>query len=206
MNNNIHSASSASEAVKSWWRGVEEWSLVDGLCIIVFMIIFFFMIFCLLLLLSIYRSMKEEELRWASRDGDQGRVQALLAQGVNPNAQEWWGDTPLMLAARHGREEVVELLLAQPNIDLEVRDQEGRTALLLAAEEDHQGVVEQLLAGGADAAVMDTEGRTPLWWALKNGWVDLAAQLFHHPGPVPYSLDYSDSSNISSTDSEDSSA
>ena len=40
MNNNIHSASSASEAVKSWWRGVEEWwnppwfTEDDGLCII----------------------------------------------------------------------------------------------------------------------------------------------------------------------------
>ena len=40
MNNNIHSARSASEAVKSWWRGVEEWwnppwfTEDDGLCII----------------------------------------------------------------------------------------------------------------------------------------------------------------------------
>ena len=142
----------------------------------------------------------------ASGEGNLACVQALLASGLDPNAQDGRGDTPLIWAAEHGREEVVALLLGQPNINLELRDQEGRTALLLAAEEGHQGVVEQLLAGGADAAVMDTEGRTPLWWALKNGWVDLAAQLFHHPGPVPYSLDYSDSSNISSTDSEDSSA
>ena len=121
------------------------------------------------------------------------RVQVFLASGVNPNAQNGDGYTPLMWAAGGGREEVVALLLGQPAINLEARDQEGRTALLLAAEEGHQGVVEQLLAGGANSAVMDTEGRTLLWWAQENGWVDLAAQLFVFPGPVHFSLDSSDS-------------
>ena len=129
----------------------------------------------------------------ASRDGDQGRVQALLALGVNPNTQDWFGRSPLMVAAEHGREEVAALLLGQPTIDLELRNLWGKTALLLAAEEGHQGVVEQLLAGGANSAVMDTEGRTLLWWAQEYGWGDLAAQLFVNPGPVPFSLDYSDS-------------
>ena len=121
------------------------------------------------------------------------RVQVFLASGVNPNAQNGDGYTPLMWAAGGGREEVVALLLGQPAINLEARDQEGRTALLLAAEEGHQGVVEQLLAGGANPAVMDTEGRTLLWWAQEYGWVDIAAQLFVFPGPVPFSLDSSDS-------------
>ena len=42
-----------------------------------------------------------------SRDGDQGRVQVLLAQGVNPNAQDGVGRSPLMLSAMRGQEEVV---------------------------------------------------------------------------------------------------
>ena len=199
--------------------------------------------------------MKEEELRGASRDGDQGRVQALLAQGVNPNTQDWLGRSPLMRAAGHGREEVVELLLGQPTIDLEARSDRGRTALLhaaacghpqvvhlllargadtavvsdsgytmlmlaarggvvelvelalnqpnlnlearnvrgrtallVAARAGHKQVVLQLLASGANPAVKDNEDKTMLWWAQANGWVDLAAQLFAFPGPVPFNL------------------
>ena len=60
-----------------------------------------------------------------SRDGDQGRVQVLLAQGVNPNTQNGEGETPLMLAGGRGREGVVKHLLGHPNIDFEVRDQFG---------------------------------------------------------------------------------
>ena len=145
-------------------------------------------------------------LMWAAMSGREEVVELLLGHSdINLEARSQGGTTALFVAAAHGHPSVVQQLLAG-GADPEARNVRGVTALLLAAEEGHLGVVEQLLAGGADAAVMDTEGRTPLWWALKNGWVDLAAQLFVHPGPVPFSVDYSDSSNISSTDSEDSSA
>ena len=103
------------------------------------------------------------------------------------------GFTLLMWAAWGGTEAVVELALNQPNVDLEARDNGGSTALLVAAEEGHKQVVLQLLARGANPAVEDNEGKTMLWWAQENGWVDLAAQLFVFPGPVPFSLDSSDS-------------
>ena len=78
------------------------------------------------------------------------RVQDLLAQGVNPNAQDGVGNIPLMWAAGGGREEVVALLLGQPNINLEARDVSGRTALLVAARNGHLSVVKLLLHHGAD--------------------------------------------------------
>ena len=87
------------------------------------------------------------------------RVQDLLAQGVNPNAQDGVGSTPLMWAAGGGREEVVALLLGQPNINIEARNVSGRTALLVAAENGaFLQVVQLLLHHGADPAAVDNSG------------------------------------------------
>ena len=80
------------------------------------------------------------------------RVQVLLASGVNPNAQDGDGYTPLMWAAGGGREEVVALLLGQPNINLEARNVSGRTALLVAARNGHLSVVKLLLQRWTTAA------------------------------------------------------
>ena len=74
------------------------------------------------------------QLLRASREGNLGRVQDLLAQGVDPNAQHGTrhgaGYSPLMEAAVAGQEEVVAFLLGHPAIDLEARDLWGWTALI----------------------------------------------------------------------------
>ena len=97
-----------------------------------------------------------------SRKGNLGRVQDLLAQGVNPNAQDGDGFTPLMEAAGCGREGVVALLLDQPNFNHGARNVYGVTALLWAAECGcgHLRVVQLLLQHGADPAVVDNSGWT----------------------------------------------
>ena len=105
------------------------------------------------------------QLHSASKDGNVSRVQDLLASGLDPNAQDGDGWSPLIWAAEHGREEVVELLLGQPAINLEARNQVGSTALLLAAEWGHLRVVKLLLHHGADTAAVDNDGRSVLDWA-----------------------------------------
>jgi len=104
----------------------------------------------------------QTQLLRASREGNLGRVQDLLAQGLDPNAQDGEGCTTLMEAAGCGQEGVMELLLGLPNINLEVRDQWGSTAFLLAAWGGNLQVVEQLLARGADTAVVNNQGYTML--------------------------------------------
>lgn len=55
------------------------------------------------------------------------------------------GQTPLMLAVSHGREEVVRLLLVA-GADVNVQDSDGSTALMCAAEHGHTNIVKLLLA------------------------------------------------------------
>ena len=102
------------------------------------------------------------QLQSACSDGNVSRVQFLLASGLDPNAQDGGGRSPLMRAAEYGREGVVALLLGNPAINLEVRDVAGRTALLWAAANAHLAVVQLLLHHGADTAVVGNDGMSVL--------------------------------------------
>ena len=48
-----------------------------------------------------------------SRDGDIQAVKLFLQAGMSPNVTSQKGETPLVVAARYGRQEVAEVLLAQ---------------------------------------------------------------------------------------------
>jgi ankyrin repeat protein len=58
----------------------------------------------------------------------------LLSNGAPPNAQDLRGNTALHLAAGKGYHEVVCLLLARPNIELNAPNKEGLTPLHIAVE------------------------------------------------------------------------
>jgi hypothetical protein len=76
--------------------------------------------------------------------GDVARVEALLAQGEDPNPLGERGRTPLMVAAEAGNAELVRVLLdagAEPMLT----DGTGETALLIAAAHGHPGVCRLLL-------------------------------------------------------------
>lgn len=49
-------------------------------------------------------------------------VRLLLATGADVNVQDSDGSTALMCAAEHGHTSIVKLLLAQSEIDLDLRD------------------------------------------------------------------------------------
>ncbi|CAK9015693.1 Putative ankyrin repeat protein MM_0045 [Durusdinium trenchii] len=73
-----------------------------------------------------------------------------------------WQRTALMIAARHGQDDVVSRALetscTQPQLD--VVDEQGNTALMIAAREGHKKVVDMLVAAGADLAIQNLEGQT----------------------------------------------
>ncbi|CAL1141162.1 unnamed protein product [Cladocopium goreaui] len=73
-----------------------------------------------------------------------------------------WQRTALMIAARHGQDDVViralETSCTQPQLD--VVDEQGNTAVMIAAREGHKKVVEALIAAGADLSIENLENQT----------------------------------------------
>lgn len=56
-------------------------------------------------------------------------MKKLLEHGANPNAQNAWGYTPLMMLVRSSLHLQTAALLIEKGADLNLRDQKGRTAL-----------------------------------------------------------------------------
>lgn len=78
-------------------------------------------------------------------------VQALLAQGVNVNAQTVSGKTPLMAAAYKGYTDVVQLLVSS-GADISAKDHSGNTAVKMAEKNGYTRIVDLLKRSGAQKA------------------------------------------------------
>lgn len=89
----------------------------------------------------------QQVFRWV-RAGNAAALAPVLAARLPPNLLNEQGDSLLILAAYHGRAEVVRLLL-QAGADPEVVNDRGQTALGAAAFQGDAGIVRQLLAHGA---------------------------------------------------------
>jgi ankyrin repeat protein len=88
------------------------------------------------------------------------------------------GESALMWAASEGHQEIVELLIATGNFDLNAMNNQGESALMLAASEGHEGIVELLLAtDGIDIHTRGENGKTALSLALSQEHKDVVEML-----------------------------
>ena len=72
---------------------------------------------------------------WGAADrGDEARVRELLERGVEVNARNCLGCVPLMYAAGSGHLGVVRLLLAQPGVCVNIRNNDRLTCFMLAMQ------------------------------------------------------------------------
>jgi TonB family protein len=81
-----------------------------------------------------------------------------------------------MCALEGGHEEIVEMLLAA-GASLDRQNQAGETALHLAARHGRTASARLLLRAGADFALRDAEGRTPLYRAIEKRRADIIEML-----------------------------
>ncbi|XP_063003228.1 KN motif and ankyrin repeat domain-containing protein 3 [Elgaria multicarinata webbii] len=107
-------------------------------------------------------------------------VRRLFGLGnVNAKASQA-GQTALMLAVSHGRQEMVEALLAC-GADINLQDEEGSTALMCACEHGRTGTVRLLLSQPAcNVSVVDHDGNDAVSIALEAGHRDIAALISTH--------------------------
>jgi len=78
------------------------------------------------------------------------------------------GNTPLMIAAWHGRKDFVDRLCEQKDICLNQQDSNGFTALIKAAVKKNEYIYKKLSELGADTKIRDRKGHTADWWWNKK--------------------------------------
>lgn len=125
-------------------------------------------------------STPEQQLRTAAMDGYLIRVERLLMDGVSPQAADERGMTPLHLAAKNGRREVVAFLLDHGAPMDQIR-QDGVTPLFLAAQEGRRDIVTLFLEKGAEVNTQARVGSvTLLHLGAYRGDQDMVALLLKY--------------------------
>ncbi|XP_016419474.1 KN motif and ankyrin repeat domain-containing protein 3-like [Sinocyclocheilus rhinocerous] len=127
-----------------------------------------------------YTAVMLAALSAVKEEDDMAVVQKLFRLGnVNAKASQA-GQTALMLAVSHGRQEMVRALL-DCGADVNIQDDEGSTALMCASEHGRPEIVSLLLEQpGCDISVVDNDGSNALSIALEASHNDIAVLLYAH--------------------------
>ena len=108
--------------------------------------------------------------------GDLERVRQIIEDGQNVNRGNSYGTTPLILAARSGRDQVVRELV-RAGADVNGKDNNKQTALHKASSCGHSSVVKTLTEAGANLNVQDEWRKTPLMDAAYRGHANVVMEL-----------------------------
>jgi ankyrin repeat protein len=96
---------------------------------------------------------------------DEGKIQTLLNNRADINAQDIGGNSPLHFAISSGREDLVRALISH-RCNLNISNIEGQTPLHLASTLENGKCVVLLLEAGANVDVQDQARQTPLHVAV----------------------------------------
>jgi len=121
----------------------------------------------------------EEAFLHEVKTGNSGEVEEFIRAGININAKDKDGSTPLMIASEKGDGEMARVLLkngAEPNAS----DINGYTALMFASYSGNLEIVKLLVAGGADVNTRDQDGWTALMFASVEKKTDVVDFLRKH--------------------------
>lgn len=102
----------------------------------------------------------------------------LAAKTVSPNAIDpLSGETGLIVALREGAVQVIDVLMAEPALELELNAPNGNTALMMASFKHNVPAVRALLAKGA---IVNRPGYTALHFAAAAGDDEITRILLDH--------------------------
>lgn len=129
-----------------------------------------------------------EHLIKASTVGNKSAVLGLLHSGRSANAQNKFGETPLMASIYNGHNSITEVLLAE-GADPNIRDNKGNTALHVAASKKNYFAVEKLIKHGAFVDPRNRSNDTPLLIATLNNYLDIVDLLVRNGADINKSND-----------------
>lgn len=117
------------------------------------------------------------DIHRAALAGDDAAIDALLAQGVDPDLRDDACETPLHKACREGHYTTVLTLLSAGAIP-NMRDGLGLAPLHWVVLKNNREIVELLYQFGGDVNIRDSFGAmTPFTYAKLLGYADLARLL-----------------------------
>jgi len=126
---------------------------------------------------------KEEStksIHQAVADCDIEQVKSLIAEGIDVNARDKGGKTPLQNSVRYGHRDVAELLIsegADVNVEFNALGEGGMSLLHLAAWHGNKDVTDLLIAKGLNVNVKNENGATPLLTSAWRGHKEVAKTL-----------------------------
>ena len=113
----------------------------------------------------------------AAESGDIEAVKQHLADGTDIELKcTGCGSTALGHAAKHGHNEIAELLI-ENGADVSAKSLEGLTPLHFAALAGHKEIAELLIAKGAEVNAKDGDGWTPLYYPAAKGHKEIVELL-----------------------------
>lgn len=118
----------------------------------------------------------------AIRRGNLTEVQAFLNSGIDVNHRFEQGDTPLMLASRGNRLDIVQLLIKN-GADVHAKNDWDRTALHEAVENSFQ-ITRLLVEQGADINALTFENYSPLHLVARENNIGMSKFLIEHGANV----------------------
>ena len=123
----------------------------------------------------------------AATNRQYGILRLLIAAGADVNVQNSENRSPLHLACEQHDADCLKLLLAAPNIDVNIGDEAtGTTPLIQAAENGHTTSLQILLqARGIDVNRARKDGGTPLFLACQANQTECVQQLLEAQGIDP---------------------
>ncbi|KAL5216128.1 hypothetical protein ABZP36_007529 [Zizania latifolia] len=109
--------------------------------------------------------------------GFERAVLGVIRSGTIPRSSDRSVFSPMMFAARCGDATVVEVLLAQPDVDVDEQDMDGCSPIMAAAKEDNVDAFRALVFAGANVKLSNKRGETAIGLAQQSKKRDLFEQV-----------------------------
>jgi hypothetical protein len=109
------------------------------------------------------------DLYTAAKLGDLESAQQLLSSATPPDFKNIRSVTPLWIAAFHGHEAIVKLLVQNADVDVNSLSISGRSPLFWPSDSGNDAIVSILLDAGAKSDYRDENGESPASVAKKRG-------------------------------------
>lgn len=111
----------------------------------------------------------------------------LLTKKADPNAKNpSSGITPLMICARKGCSDLLDVLLKSERIKIDAVDNSKKTALFHAAESDSENlnIISRLIEHKANINLTDSKGKSILIIAIEKGYTETVKFLLAHHADI----------------------